>query len=188
MHTPLYIIFDIVTSFAMLLIFFRFMLQFAEVSSRNPIVKPAYRMTKVVDVFGRIFPTLAKGRISTSAIVLLFLLRLIDIWGKSILQNHGIEPIQLFFSGSMSMVLDFLSMCRYIIMASILASWIVLFTNSMNPVIDIIMQLSEPILAPFRRIIPNLGMIDLSPILAFFSIFLVEKILFGIDLYIKGML
>ena len=169
-------LFDMVISVAMLLIFIRFMLQFAGLDRSNPYAMPAYKATQVVDVFGRIFPTVADGRISLAAIVLMFLLRLIDISGSAALAGQGVSPIELFFYGSLTLILDFLSMCRYLIIASIIISWIVIFTQKMHPILGIIMQLAEPILAPFRRILPNLGMLDLSPIIAFFVIFLVETI------------
>lgn len=174
MNNLLLQIFDLVTTFAMLLVFIRFMLQFAGMDARDPMVAPAYKATHIVDVFGRIFPTVAQGRISIAAIVLMFLIRLIDISGKAALMNKGIAPIPLFFQGSLSLILDFLRMCRYLVIGSIIVSWIVVFTQSQHPIIGIIMQLAEPILAPFRRITPNLGMLDLSPIMAFFAFYLIE--------------
>nr|GFC28332.1 hypothetical protein [Tanacetum cinerariifolium] len=39
-----------------------------------------------------------------------------------------------------------------------------------NPAAELAYQISEPILAPFRRIIPNLGGLDISPIFAFLAI------------------
>ena len=176
----LFQIFDMVTTFAMLLVFIRFMLQFAGMDARNPLVSPAYKATHVVDVFERIFPTVGQGRISTAAIVLMFLIRLIDISGKAALAHHGIAPIQLFFTGSLSLILDFLRMCRYLVIGSIIVSWIVMFTQSQHPIIGIIMQLAEPILAPFRRITPNLGMFDLSPMVAFFAFYLLEFFISGL--------
>ena len=89
----LFQIFDMVTTFAMLLVFIRFMLQFAGMDAHNPLVSPAYKATHVVDVFERIFPTVGQGRISLAAIVLMFLIRLIDISGKAALAHHGIAPI-----------------------------------------------------------------------------------------------
>lgn len=176
----LFQIFDMVTTFAMLLVFIRFMLQFAGMDARNPLVSPAYKATHVVDVFERIFPTVGQGRISLAAIVLMFLIRLIDISGKAALAHHGIAPIQLFFMGSLSLVLDFLRMCRYLVIGSIIVSWIVVFTQSQHPIIGIIMQLAEPILAPFRRITPNIGMLDLSPMVAFFAFILLEMFIGGL--------
>lgn len=169
--------FNMVTSFAMLLIFIRFMMQFAGINARNPYAEPAYKATQVVDMFGRIFPTIGDGRISLAAIVLMFLIRLIDLAGNALLSHHSYNPLELFFEGSLSLIIDFLSMCRYVIIGSIIVSWIVVFTNSMHPIIDIIMQLAEPILAPFRKITPNLGMIDLSPMIAFFVLILAEQAL-----------
>lgn len=177
MNNMLFQIFDLVTTFAMLLVFIRFMLQFADMDASDPMISPAYKATHIVDVFGRIFPTVAQGRISIAAIVLMLLIRLIDISGKAALAQRGIAPIPLFFVGSLSLVEDFLRMCRYLVIGSIIVSWIVVFTQSSHPIIGIIMRLAEPILAPFRRIIPNFGMIDLSPIAAFLTFILIEKVL-----------
>ena len=39
--------------------------------------------------------------------------------------------------------------------------------------------LTEPILAPLRRVIPNLGMIDITPIVAYFGLMLLEGLILG---------
>ena len=41
------------------------------------------------------------------------------------------------------------------------------------------MQLVEPIMAPVRKVIPPLGMIDLSPIVVFIAINLVDGLVVG---------
>jgi YggT family protein len=38
-------------------------------------------------------------------------------------------------------------------------------------------QLTEPILAPLRRIIPNLGMIDITPIVAYFLLSILASVI-----------
>jgi YggT family protein len=50
----------------------------------------------------------------------------------------------------------------------VIVSWIAPGTH--NPAAELAYQISEPILAPFRRIIPNLGGLDISPIFAFLAI------------------
>ena len=35
-----------------------------------------------------------------------------------------------------------------------------------NPLVQILIQLTEPILAPIRRVMPRIGMIDLTPMAA----------------------
>ena len=52
-----------------------------------------------------------------------------------------------------------------------------MFTQSRSPYIEVIQELAEPLLAPFRRILPNMGMIDLSPIIAFLTLYIIEIIM-----------
>jgi len=35
-----------------------------------------------------------------------------------------------------------------------------------NPLIEVLDQITEPILAPLRRIVPRIGMIDITPLVA----------------------
>ena len=58
--------------------------------------------------------------------------------------------------------MKFLQLLRYTMIASAISSLLVVFLNINNSVMFVLMQLPEPIVAPFRRFVPNLGMIDLS--------------------------
>ncbi|MEO0496197.1 MAG: YggT family protein [Pseudomonadota bacterium] len=64
----------------------------------------------------------------------------------------------------------------WIIIASAIFSWLYAFNvvNSSNQFVGMIgnflYQLTEPALRPIRRIMPNLGTIDLSPIVLLFGI------------------
>lgn len=54
------LIFGVLINVAILLVFFRFLMQLAAVSPYNPVVLSTVKATKIVDVFSRIFPTLGK--------------------------------------------------------------------------------------------------------------------------------
>ena len=55
----------------------------------------------------------------------------------------------------------------YVILASIFLSWFPV--DRSNPIVRFIYQITEPVLAPFRIILPLGGMgIDLSPIIVYF--------------------
>lgn len=58
------------------------------------------------------------------------------------------------------------------IFARILLSWGV---SSHNRVLHFLIRLTEPVLAPFRRIIPPIGFIDISPIVVFFLLDLFQR-------------
>lgn len=200
-------VFDIVVGSAMLLIFTRFMLQFAEVDTKNPFVQTIYSLTKVVDLFARIFPTVGNGKISISALVILFLFRLIFFAGVVSLlkvdsQNIGLfnttefnlqllnhlgryfSPFMLWFITMITLIIDFLRMCQYLIIASFIISWIVFFSEKLHPSLDLLNQLSEPIIAPFRKIIPPAGMFDLAPMIGFFLIILLENVVQILGVYL----
>jgi YggT family protein len=67
----------------------------------------------------------------------------------------------------------------YAILARIFLSWIPLERN--NLVVQFIYKITEPILAPFRIILPLGGMgLDLSPIIAFFLINLLQRSIINI--------
>ena len=68
---------------------------------------------------------------------------------------------------------------QIIIIVRVVLSWI--SHNPSNQFIQIIYQVSEPILKPIREILPITGMgFDLSPIVAFFLLGLLKKILLSV--------
>ena len=62
----------------------------------------------------------------------------------------------------------------FVMLARVLLSWVQLDPG--NPIVRIIYQLTEPLLAPIRRMLPQTGMVDFSPIVAFIAIIIVEQI------------
>lgn len=50
------------------------------------------------------------------------------------------------------------------ILVRVLLSWFPV--DPRNPIVRLVFDVTEPVLAPFRRILPTIGMIDLSPLAA----------------------
>lgn len=167
-------VFNVVVGSAMLLIFVRFMLEVSGIDRKDPFAKPIYGLTQVVDVFGRIFPTIGEKRINTAALVLMFLLRLIFMWGTATLLGKTVQPLHMFFGASISLILDFLMMCQIILSISVVASLVMMFTQSENPIWAFFMQLSETIVAPFRKYVPQMGMLDMGFMAAYAALYLAE--------------
>jgi YggT family protein len=75
-----------------------------------------------------------------------------------------------------------LSIYTWVIIASAILSWLVAFNvvNTRNQVVytiwDVLSRVTEPVLAPIRRIIPNLGGVDISPIVALLGLWLLQDI------------
>ncbi|MFH1928212.1 MAG: YggT family protein [Chloroflexota bacterium] len=60
------------------------------------------------------------------------------------------------------------------ILIRVLLSWI--RPNPYNPFVQAIYQITEPIMGPLRRIIPPLGMIDITPMVALIILQIVQGI------------
>lgn len=63
------------------------------------------------------------------------------------------------------------------ILARVFLSWFQV--DPYNQLVQLLYQVTEPILAPFRRIVPPLGMIDISPIVALMVLQLVQRLILG---------
>ena len=62
----------------------------------------------------------------------------------------------------------------------VLLSWFQVGPQSpLYPVVAIIYQVTEPILAPIRRVLPRFGMLDFSPMVALLILSAIRGFLFG---------
>ncbi|CAA2107409.1 hypothetical protein MBUL_04146 [Methylobacterium bullatum] len=71
----------------------------------------------------------------------------------------------------------------YVLIASAVLSWLVAFNvvNVRNPIVsqigEVLYRLTEPVLRPIRSILPNLGGIDLSPIVLVLLLLFISRLL-----------
>jgi YggT family protein len=72
----------------------------------------------------------------------------------------------------------FISVYVLLIFAYIITSWIRLpYSTWLNRIQRFLYDVCEPYLRIFRRILPPLGPLDLSPIVAIFSLFLIDRLI-----------
>ncbi len=65
----------------------------------------------------------------------------------------------------------------YVLLARALISWIPNL-DPYNPIVQFLYQITEPVLDPVRRLIPPLGgMIDISIIVVFFALIILQQML-----------
>jgi YggT family protein len=71
----------------------------------------------------------------------------------------------------------------YVVIASVILSWLMAFgvVNPYNPTVRAIWQalnaVTEPLLRPIRNMLPNLGAIDLSPVVLLLACFFVQGLI-----------
>ena len=87
------------------------------------------------------------------------------------------------------LILKILDIYSAIIIASAIMSWLVAFgvVNVRNQfirvVVDLLYRVTEPVLRPLRRLLPNLGGIDISPVVALLLIIVIQHLIATYILY-----
>ncbi len=88
-----------------------------------------------------------------------------------------------FVFAAVQIILMILALYKWVLIAMIIMSWLLSFNiiNSGNQFVDtiwrIVNSLTEPLLRPIRRFLPNMGGLDLSPIVLFLGIYFVEYVI-----------
>lgn len=83
----------------------------------------------------------------------------------------------------LDIILLILDLYWWIVIAMIIMSWLISFNviNTRNQFVAsvwrILNQLTEPVLRPIRKIMPNISGLDLSPIILFIIIFFIQRII-----------
>ena len=78
------------------------------------------------------------------------------------------------------LVLQILKLFSYVVIANVLLSWLIAFNvlNTQNRLVYSILELSyrltDPFLNRIRRFLPNLGSLDISPIILLLLIWFIE--------------
>ena len=89
------------------------------------------------------------------------------------------------------LVLQILKLYYYVVIANVVISWLVAFNvlNTQNrfvySVLEMTYRLTDPILNRIRRFIPNLGSLDISPVILLVLIWFIEMCM---KLYIAPMI
>jgi YggT family protein len=85
-----------------------------------------------------------------------------------------------------------LQLYLFAIIASAIISWLIAFDviNTTNrlvyTIVDFLWRITEPALRPIRQFLPNLGGIDISPIILILGIILVQNILTNLAIQFQG--
>lgn len=183
------LIFNALVGLYLLAVILRFLLQVAQADFYNPI---SQSVVKITDPGVRIFRSFIPGYrgIDFSCLMLALVVQAMAITGLTLLYGGSIPSFSFLVTWAFIGVLHFIIMIYYYaIIASIIMSFVMMFSGNMNPhpFLRLIWQLTEPVMAPLRKVIPPMGGLDFSPIFIFIGIGLIRNIIyqsFGVSQYI----
>ncbi|RON32450.1 YggT family protein [Pseudomonas brassicacearum] len=161
-------------SLYLLIVLLRFVLQLVRANFYNPLCQFAVKATQpLLKPLRRIIPNMFG--LDMSSLVLAILVQL-ALMALTLLLTYGTtgNPLQLLIWSLIGVTALFLKIFFFALIISVILSWVA--PGSHNPGAELVNQICEPALAPFRKILPNLGGLDISPILAFMVLKLIDML------------
>ena len=161
-------------SLYLLIVLLRFVLQLVRADFYNPLSQFTVKATQpLLRPLRRIIPGF--GGVDLASLVLAILVQLV-MMGLTMLLAYGTtgNPLQLLVWSLIGVTSLFLKIFFFALIISVILSWVA--PGSYNPGAQLVNQLCEPLLVPFRKLLPSLGGLDISPIFAFIAINLIDML------------
>ena len=158
----------------LILVLVRFLMQVSRADYYNPICQVVVRLTDpAIKPFNKVLPSILG--IDFATLIVALLVQVVAISLVMLLTGNLIfHPTYIGWAlvGLASMILD---IYFFALIAMVIASWIAPFSN--HPAMSLIIQLTDPICAPARKLLPSMGGLDFSIILVFVVITLIDTFL-----------
>jgi len=170
-------------SFYLAIVVLRFLLQLAQADFFNPVSRFLVNATHLPSKpLRKLLPTYRS--FDLASLVLALLVQWLVIQLSASIIGAGMVNVLLALSwGAVGIVSLVLNIYLYGLLAIIIVSWVA--PQSRHPILALLQQLISPVMEPFRRIIPSLGGLDLSPIFMFLVINMLQIFLHGIANYLQ---
>lgn len=163
MYQALYFIVKTLTQLFLLLLLLRFWLPWLRADFRNPVAQGILRITSPLIVpLRRLLPSI--GRLDTATVLVAFVVQFLAVVLLLALINRMADPFTIAVVSLIELAILSLNLFFFVILIRIILSWV--SPNNYNPITALLTTISEPILRPFRRLIPPIGGLDISPIFA----------------------
>jgi YggT family protein len=157
--------------FALLL---RFLFQWTNADFYNPLSQFLIRITHPPLRFLRRFIP-AIGRVDTASLALMFGLQLLSLSLVALIAGGRLSLPALSVAAVAALVEMVLNLYFFAVMIRALLSWVA--PAGRHPAASLLYSLTEPLLASSRRLLPPVGMVDLSPLLPLIGIQLAKMLI-----------
>ncbi len=150
----------------------RFLLQLVRADFYNPISQFLVKVSNpLVLPLRKVIPGYAG--LDLASLLLAVLLQLLAIVAILLLSGNGIPSLPLLLIWSILGVISLLvNIYFFALLAMIILSWVAPGSN--HPAIYLLYQITEPVMAPLRKLLPPMGGLDFSPILVFVLINIIQ--------------
>jgi len=164
----------LLTTFYITIVLLRFLFQLSRADFYNPISQFVVKATNpLVRPIRKIVPGI--GAFDGASLVLAILLQTLVFSFISLLAGAPVAIVP-YIAWSAVIVLNLLVQIYFwAVIAMIILSWVA--PRSYHPAVQLLHQITEPVMRPFRRLLPPMGGLDLSPILLFLVINVLQVVI-----------
>ena len=104
------------------------------------------------------------GCLDTSTILVAYIREYLLILALLALRGLRVETLPIAITAILELAILSLNLFFFVILIKIILSWVA--PQNYNPMTVLLNTMAEPVLRPFRRIVPAVGGFDISPIFA----------------------
>jgi YggT family protein len=174
--TALVFIINALSSLVLLILLLRLILPLLRADFRNPIAQGILKITSpLVIPVRRVVPSF--GRFDTATILVAFGIQFLAIWVTIKIFGSSVPYVYIAYAAVIKLLVLTVNLFIYAIVIRIVLSWIA--QGQYNPVTAFVSTITEPVLRPFRRIIPAMGGFDISPVFAVILLSALQIIISG---------
>lgn len=158
-------------SLVLLIVMLRFLLQLVRADFYNPISQFIVKFTNPILIpLRRMIPGF--GGIDVASLVLAYAVQVAFMVATMLVAGYGLPWANILIWALIGIPALLLNIYFWGLIITVIASWIA--PNSYNPVLILINQILEPVIRPIRSRMPDMGGLDLSPIVVFLLIQVLE--------------
>lgn len=164
--------------FYILIVMLRFLLQLVRADFYNPLSQFIVKATNPLIIpLRKVIPGLFG--IDIASLVLALSLQMLAFFVMAMIANGATIPLLTLLSVSVIKLIELvLNIYFFSFIIMVIISWIAPHTH--NPIMSVISSLTEPVLRPIRKVMPSMGGLDFSVMIAMLGIIII-KILLGLN-------
>lgn len=153
----------------------RFVMQLTRADFRNPIANAVLIVTNpLVMPLRKILPPV--GKVDSATVLAIIIVAAATVGILTLIATGGLlDPVSWIVATALMLVRSFIVFYMGVIIIYALLSWVV--PGGYNPTMALLGAVAEPVLQPFRRVIPPIGALDLSALWALLALGVLLRLL-----------
>ncbi len=157
----------------LMVVLLRLWLQMAKADFYNPFSQFVVKATHpIVKPMRRIIPSV--GSFDLATLLLAIIVAALKYVVLKAIFGGNLNPVALIIVSCIDVLKEFLSLVFWVLILRAVLSWV---SQGRNPIEHVMQQLTEPFLAPIRKVLPPMGGLDLSVLVAIIALQFIQLLL-----------